>query len=76
MLFQHLSTNFIGNIPDSKKNFSLQKKYIGRIKKKKTENNTIIKDEKHIEEVNAKDYPSSNEENNKAPNNLGSPLKF
>ena len=59
-----------------KEEFQLAKKYIGRIKKKKTENNTIIKDEKHIEEVNAKNYPSLNEENNKETDNLGSPLKF
>ena len=59
-----------------KEEFQLAKKYIGLIKKKKAKNKFSIKDEKHVEEVNAKNYPSLNEENNKAPDNLGSPLKF
>ena len=59
-----------------KEEFQLISKYIGRIKKRKSKNNLIIEDEKHIEEVNAKNYPSLNEENNKETDNLGSPLKF
>ena len=53
-----------------KEEFQLVSKYIGRIKKKKSKNNFIIKDNKHIEGVNVSNYPSSNDEGNKETDNL------
>ncbi len=59
-----------------KEEFQLVSKYIGRIKKKKSKNNFIIKDDKHTEGANASNYPSSNDKGNKEIDNVGSPLKI
>ena len=59
-----------------KEEFQLLSKYIGRIKKKKSKNNFIIKDDKHTEGVNSSNYSSSNGKGNKETDNMGSPLKF
>ncbi len=59
-----------------KEEFQLAKKYIGRIKKKKAKKKFSIKDEKHVEEVNANNHPPSNDIGSRKTDNLGSPLKF
>ena len=59
-----------------KEEFQIVSKYIGRIKKRKSKNNFIIKDEKHTEGMNANNYPSSIDKGNKETDNLGSLLKF
>ncbi len=59
-----------------KQEFQLVSKYIGRIKKKKSTNDFIIKDDKHAQGVDANNYSSSNDEGNREPENFGSPLKF
>ena len=59
-----------------KEEFQLVSKYVGRIKKRKSNNNFIIQDDKHFKEVDANSYPSSNDKDNTETDNLGSPLKF
>ena len=59
-----------------KEEFQLVSKYVGRIKKRKSNNNFIIQDDKHFKEVDANRYPSSNDKDNTETDNLGSPLKF
>jgi hypothetical protein len=58
-----------------KEEFQLVSKYIGRIKKRKSKNSFIIKDDKHIGGENSNKYTSSNDKDNKGNDNLGSPLK-
>ena len=59
-----------------KEEFQLVSKYIGRIRKRNSKNNFIVKDDKHFKEVNANRYPSSNDKDNTETDNLGSPLKL
>ena len=58
-----------------KEEFQLVSKYIGRIKKRKSKNNFIIKEDKHTEGENVKtDFSLNNTDSNKT-DNLGSPIK-
>ena len=59
-----------------KEEFQLVSKYIGRMKKKKSNNNFAIEDDNQSQDMNISNYPSSNNKDNKEPGNLGSPLKF
>ena len=59
-----------------KEEFQLVSKYIGLIKKRKSKNDFIVKDEKHFEKINANSYPSSNDKDHTETDNMGSPLKF
>ena len=58
-----------------KEEFQLALRYIGRIKKKKSNNNLVIKYDKHTEGVNEKRYLSSHDKDNKETDNSESPLK-
>ena len=59
-----------------KEEFQIVSKYIGRIKKRKSKNNFIIKDEKHTKGMIENNYPPSHDKGNKKTGNLGSLLKF
>jgi hypothetical protein len=59
-----------------KEEFHIVSKYIGRIKKRKSKNNFIIKDEKHTKGMNANNYPPSHDKGNKETDNLGHPLNI
>ena len=59
-----------------KEEFQLVSKYIRRIKKTKSKNNSFIKDGNRTQEMDANNYHSLNEKSNKETDNLGSPLKF
>ena len=56
-----------------KEEFQLVSKYIGRIKKRKSKNNFIIKDDKHTEGKNVKPCFLPNNKGNMKTDNLGSP---
>ena len=58
-----------------KEEFQLVSKYIGLIKKKKSKNNYIVKDDKHTEGENVKTDFSLNNTDSKKTDNLGSPIK-
>ena len=58
-----------------KEEFQLVSKYIGLIKKKKSKNNYIVKDDKHTEGENVKTDFSLNKTDSKKTDNLGSPIK-
>jgi len=58
-----------------KEEFQLVSKYIGLIKKKKSKNNHIVKDDKHTEGENVKTDFSLNKTDSKKTDNLGSPIK-
>ena len=57
-----------------KEEFQLISKYIGRIKKKKPNNNFVAKDDEDEEGQNISNDLSSNDNRNKETDNLGSPL--
>jgi hypothetical protein len=59
-----------------KEEFQIVSKYIGRIKKRKSKSNFIIKDEKYSEGMNANNCSTSIDKGNKETDNLGSLLKF
>ena len=59
-----------------KEEFQIVSKYLGRIKKRKSKNNFIIKDEKHTKGMNANNYPTSHDKGNKKTDNLGNPLNI
>ena len=58
-----------------KEEFQLISKYIDRIRKKKSINNSALKLDDYKEEDNIHRYFSSTDEGNKRPDNLGSPTK-
>lgn len=58
-----------------KEEFQLISKYINRIRKKKSINNSALKLDDHKEEDNIHRYSSSTDEGNKRSDNLGSPTK-
>ena len=59
-----------------KEEFQLASKYIGRIKKDKSNNNLVTKYAKHTEGVNEKRYLSLDYKDNKETDNSESPSKI
>ena len=70
-----LVNKYYWNYTGFKEEFHLISKYIDRIRKKKSINNSALKLDDYKEEDNIHRYFSSTDEDNKRPDNLGSPTK-